>query len=88
MFIMLSQLLREDSSKNKTHIFCCELYLLLFILIIDPANIHLFKVNNRNIRKCEIRSKLTTFSSVSIVDFERVNVCWAVVKNNSYLTVS
>ena len=65
-----------------------------------PANIYLFKVNNRNSRKrCELGSKLTIktparrrrrsglfidnsepiskpFSSVSIVDFEQVNVCW------------
>ena len=34
----------------------------------DPANIYLFKVNNRN--------TFTPFSSVSIVDFEQVNVRW------------
>ena len=35
-----------------------------------PANIYLFKVNNRNTTKrCEICSKLTTFCGVSIVDF-------------------
>ena len=55
-------------------------------------NIYLFKVNNRNTRKSyEICSKLTiktperhqwlwtyftAFSSVSIVDFEQVNVSW------------
>ena len=43
------------------------------------ANIYLFNVNNRNTRKrYEICSKLTTktpfSSSVSIVDFEQVNV--------------
>ena len=52
-----------------------------------PVNIYLFKVNNRNSRKsCEICSKLTIkapeqpyftpFSTVSIVDFEQVNVGW------------
>ena len=46
-----------------------------------PANIYLFKVNNRNTRKrCEICSKLTItftpFSGVSIVDFEHVIVSW------------
>ena len=48
-----------------------------------PANIYLFKVNNRNTRKrSEINSKLTIktystpFSSVSIVEFEQVNVSW------------
>ena len=52
-----------------------------------PANIYLFNVNKRNTRKkCEICSKLTIkterrqyeslVSSVSIVDFEQVNVCW------------
>ena len=48
-----------------------------------PVNIYLLKVNDRNTRKkCEICSKLTiktpkrftNFSSVSIVDFEKVNV--------------
>ena len=67
----------------------------------NPANIYLFKVNNRNTRKrCEMCSKLPIktpgrrqwhrsgvsivnfehishlFSSVSIVDFEQVNVSW------------
>ena len=38
-----------------------------------PANIYLF--NNKNTRKrCEICSELTNFSSVSIVEFEQVNV--------------
>ena len=52
-----------------------------------PVNIYLFKGNNRNTRKtCEICSKSTIktpertyfapFSSVSIVDFERVKVNW------------
>ena len=52
-------------------------------ILINLANIYLFKVNNRNTRKrCEICSKLTiktyfpSFSSVSIVDFEQVNVGW------------
>ena len=58
------------------------------------ANIYLFKVNNKNTKKCEICSKytiktpelrprrrfgifkayFTSFSSLSIVDFEQVNV--------------
>ena len=70
------------------------------IYSLTPANIYLFKVNNRNSRKgCEICSKLTikapeqrhwrrsiflllflnvfyTFSSLSIVHFEQVNVIW------------
>ena len=47
-----------------------------------PAGNYMFKVNNRNTRaRCEICSKLTmnifhTFSSVSIVNFEHVNVGW------------
>ena len=47
-----------------------------------PANIYLFKVNNRNIKKrCEIYSKLTIKTpeqchSVSIVDFEQVHISW------------
>ena len=49
----------------------------------DLANIYFFKFNNRNTRKrCEVCSKLTIktpegpFSSVSIADFEQVNVSW------------
>ena len=51
-----------------------------------PANMHLLNVNKRNTKKrCKICSKLiiTTRkrrhwcrSSVSIIDFEQVNVCW------------
>ena len=50
------------------------------------VDIYLFKVNKRNARKrFEINSKLTiqtteslftSFSSVSIVDFEQINYCW------------
>ena len=48
---------------------------------INPANIYLLEVNNRNTRKrCEICSKLTIktpkLSSISIVYFEQVNVIW------------
>ena len=58
----------------------------------SPANIYLFKVNNRSSRKrCDICSKLTdvvlvfslltlnlldTFFYCSIFDFEQVNVSW------------
>ena len=48
-----------------------------------PDNIYLFKVNNRDTRKrCGICSKLTIktcfppFSSISVVEFEQVNVSW------------
>ena len=44
-----------------------------------PVSIYLFKVINRNTKKkCEICSKLTmkTSSSISIIDFEQVNVSW------------
>ena len=49
----------------------------------NPANIYLFKVNNRNtIKRCKIwnmfkvnnKNTFTYFPSVSIVDFEKVNV--------------
>ena len=59
------------------------------------ANIHLFKVNNKNTwERCEVSSKLTIktpeqsqwrgivwtyfthFSSISIVEFEQVNINW------------
>ena len=53
----------------------CVGYLLQF-----PANIDIFKANNRNSRKrCEVCSKLTIktpFSIVSIVEFEQFNVSW------------
>ena len=42
-----------------------------------PANIYLFKINNRNTRKRFLLLTLnnfTPFSSVPIVDFEQVNV--------------
>ena len=40
---------------------------------LNPVGNYLFKVNNRNNRtKCEICSKLTPCSSVSIVNFEHV----------------
>ena len=43
----------------------------------------MFRVNNRSTRKrCEICAKLTiktAFPSVSIVDFEQVNVSWVMI---------
>ena len=52
----------------------------------NPTNIYLFKVNNRNTRKkseicsgvfiVNFETYLTSFSSVSIVEFEQVNVSW------------
>ena len=63
----------------------------VFIVDSDPANIYLFKVNNRKTRKrCKIFSKLRIknsefehilyffISSVSNVDFEQVNVSWGI----------
>ena len=48
-----------------------------------PDNIYLFKVNNRDTRKrCGICSELTIktyftpFASISVVEFEQVNVSW------------
>ena len=42
-----------------------------------PANTYLFKVNNKNTRnRCETCSKLTPFSTASIVDSGQVNVSW------------
>ena len=53
-----------------------------------PANIYLFQVNNGNTRKRrEIYSTLTiktSFSSISIVDFEQVNVTWVSFLKNAY----
>ena len=49
------------------------------------ANIYLFKVNNRNTRKrCKICSKLTIKTSISIVEFEQINVNW-VTNNFSFI---
>ena len=45
-----------------------------------PADNYMFKVNNRDTRtRGEICSKLTPCSSVSIVNFEWVNVGWVVI---------
>ena len=48
-----------------------------------PANIYLFNANNRNARKrCKNTFKVNnknTFSSVSIVNFEQVNVSWVIL---------
>ena len=51
----------------------------------NPANIHLFKVNNRNSKIC---SELTNFSSFFIVDVEQVNVCWEYVEQQNFKSVS
>ena len=51
-----------------------------------PANIYLFKVNNKNTRKtpvtsfwcfyCQLWTYFTPFSGVSLADFEQVHVSW------------
>ena len=58
-----------------------------------PINIFLFKFSNGNTREwCELYSELTiktlehqddidSFRSVSLNDFEKVNVCWDVIKS-------
>ena len=55
------------------------------------ANLYLFKVNSKNtIKRCEICSKLTIkthftpCSSISIVDFERLNVSWDLSNQTSF----
>ena len=46
--------------KNSNHLFRNLISLAVYWLDLNPANIYLFKVNNRNTRKrCEIFSKLT-----------------------------
>ena len=56
----------------------------------NPANIYLFKFNNRNSRsRCEICSYFTyftPFSSGSIVDFEQVIFSWEALKSKGILT--
>ena len=49
------------------------------IKFFHPANIYLFKVNNRKTRKkCKICSKLTIKTPKRpIADFEQVNASWA-----------
>ena len=41
-----------------------------------PANMYLFKLNNRNTRK-NVWTYFTPFSSISIVDFEQENIACA-----------
>ena len=52
---------------------------------LNPAQKHMLKVSNINTRKrcetcsmfwCQLRTYFTLFSSISIVDYEQVNVCW------------
>ena len=46
------------------------------------AGNYILKVNNRNTRtRCEVCSKLTAYSSVSIVNVEQVNAGWGVKGN-------
>ena len=51
--------------------------------ICSKLTIYLFQVSNRNTRK-RCGTYFTPFSSVSIVDFEQVNVSWAVSLHQSY----
>ena len=71
------------------HFYCFFICLGLFGNKKDfPTNIYLFKVNNRNSRKmCDfyryvflsLRLNIFyTFASVSIVDFDQVNVNWII----------
>ena len=50
-----------------------------------PAGIYLLKVNSRNTReRCEICSKLTPCSSVSIVNFKHVIAGWSLLLQKLY----
>ena len=55
------------------------------MIIIIPANIYVFKINNKNTRKTSLTSfgvfivnfvLISHFFSVSVVEFEQVNVNW------------
>ena len=87
-FLKLAKILPLNSLENVTFfevvfLSCC---CFLFYPWICPANIYLFKVNNRNSRKKKWNmlkvdvlvflslSIFHTFFSVSIVDFEQVNI--------------
>ena len=51
-----------------------------------PVGIYLLKVNNRITRtRCEMCSTLTTWSDVSIVNFEQVNADWLICSKNVFL---
>ena len=69
-------------SMVKFHYCYCEQVILHVVLLINPANIYLFKVNNRNTRRRSGVFIVTfehishPFFSVSIVDIEQVNVSW------------
>ena len=56
-----------------------EYFLWTWVWSINPTNIYLFKINNRNARKscfyCWLWKIFAPFSSVSIVDFKQVNIC-------------
>ena len=81
------KLCHRCSTGSKTRL-CIILHLYSSTLFRDnnkPANIYLFKVNNRSSRnRCETTSKLTIKtperrlrrSGVFIVNFEQVNVSW------------
>ena len=74
--------------------------MVLYVIINNPVNIYLFKVDNKStIKRCEICSALTIkapelrhwlwtyftpFSSVSVVNFKQVNVSWEMYNNLNY----
>ena len=78
--IFLDNISGLDQRRNN---YCLQLLISSSIMQIYPANLYLFKFNNRNTgKRCEICSKLKTktrthftpYSSVSIVESEQVNV--------------
>ena len=90
--LLTSQAVTEKQYNQLRQVKINQARLLRFVNTIFsfPANIYLFKVNNRNTRKrCEICSKLTIatpeqhVSSFSIVDFGKVNISWL----TSYSTI-
>ena len=88
MFLLLTVPIPDEEKKENFKIIFSLHPTILLLAEAYPANIYLFKVNNRNTTKrCEICSKLikiserrqlTSFLSVSTVDLEQLNVNWVV----------
>ena len=56
------------------NIFVTNQMRITFLMLSLPANIYLFKVDNRNTRKrCEICSKLTTRHQKDVIDVEVIS---------------
>ena len=69
----------KNEMRNAIIISSFAKFLKFFKMCLFPAGNYMFKFNNRNTRTmCEIYSKLTPCSSVSIVNFEQANAGWVI----------